>query len=455
MLRRNPSLALLFYLLCGVWCFSFLIYLLYPGKPMPFSMRGFYLSVGFYFFLLLTVLILHQVFRKRGPLNQKVWDPVIPPLVSVFFYLGIVGLLFHLYDKLFIRSYDYFSCLDIREIWLQDGARRGLKASSIASALGHLFVYCSVIPVLFLPLSRRTLLRFIVSLLVLLIYSWTLFSRSTLLLVFFMTLASSFIQFVQSRANLKNLLFKALSLSLCFCFFTFATFFKKISCADTSSIDTFAKQSLGKHSMILSDKVSSVSTIAPTDFSLEDQLFDPLFTKLKLQVELPIRWFEGESRLTYLANIVPLYATVGINNFNSVTFQNIQPDYKYLFNPFINVINRAFQTELIEPSSARSFFRLGYINLPGAIYLTFGKIGMYLVPLILGGILFLFTRHLIPGNPQTHFSLPFFSLFFSFLLLSPITNPLSLMSMPFLFFVSGLFYLASLMRGKKTKISSS
>lgn len=446
MLRRFTGPNLIYSLLGSVWGFSFFVYLVYPGKPVPYSMRGFYLSAGFYAVLLLIVLALHWWFKPNKYWNEKLDSTVVPPMVNVFFYLGILGLFFHLYDKLFIRNYDYFSCVDIRELWLKDGAQRGLRVSSLSSALGHLLVYFSAIPILVLPITRKTIIRYLISLLVLLIYSWTLFSRSTLLLVLFMTLASSVFQFAQGRVNLRNLLFKAIGLILCFCLFTFATFFKKISCSETASVETFSRQSLQKHSMTLSDKASPETKMDNSIFAFEDRIFDRFFSQIKLEMELPVSWFEGESRLTYLSNIVPLYATVGINNFNNVTFKQFTPDRKYLFNPFILVLNRAFQTELVTPSSARSLFGLGYINLPGAAYLTFGKYGLYLLPLILGGILFLITRHLIKETSKSYFLLPFFSLFFSFLLLSPITNPLSLMSMPFLFFVSGVFYLASFFR---------
>lgn len=428
-----------------LWSIFFGAYLFYPGKVTPFSMTGFYLTLFFcLFFLLSNKLQFNALTKNSTPL--KISQEKINHLSLIFLTIAFIGICLHLWDKIALRGYNYFSCVDIRELWLNDGAERKSGISSWQSAFGHILVFFSIFPVIFSDLKERTgKIFFSLACIFFIVYCWTIVSRSSLL-AFSIICITSFHQFYSigyiSRLDFIKKFATLFSLLLLFVVFTFS---KKIACANIDSTSEFVEGSMREH-MLSFEVIPSKPGPYPLQFL--DNFLNPHFKALKSTVELPSTWFQGNNKSTYVSNAIPLYIGNGINNFTQVANKNIDHDYKFLFNPFIGIINRLSSKVIIEVSDLRRSFTQGFINFPGAVYLTFGKWGVLFCPLFLG----LFFRFLYVYSSNNILLIPLVSFFQSFAILAPLTNLTSNMSTPFLFFVSLIVtIIAFILRNKSSR----
>ncbi len=422
-----------------IWIILFGVYLLYPGKVDPFSMVGFYLSL--FFCLLLTVGSIFS-FGFKNELQKSFNIPSqkkLNQLNKIFFALSVLGLFLHLWDKIGIRGYNYFSCIDVREVWLADGAlRKTGGVSSWQSALGHILVYFSVFPVIFSDLREKLgKILFSLSCIVFVIYCWTIVSRSSLLAFSMLSIASYHQFYSIGYINRKEFLRKFITLFTLLLFFVVLTFSKKIACASLSSTAEFVNGSMKEHK--LSFDIIEGDASKPTPYHEVDKLLSPVFEPIKYAVELPIDWFNGDNKAAYVSNSIPLYAGNGINNFTQIANKSIDHDYKFIFNPFINIGNKIAGHVVITQTELRRTFTQGFINLPGAVHLTFGRWGIVLFPLILG----LLIRFFYLYSSRNLLFIPFASFLQCFAILAPLTNLTSNMSTPFLFFATGVLILLS------------
>lgn len=426
------------------WAAIALLYLIYPFRTDPFNMSGFYLTSIFSVIILITYKSLESVTKKSVSENSGFVQFPSSKLTTVFFILSALGLFFHLWDKVFIREYDYFSCVDIRELWLQDGLARRSTISSLPSALGHLLIYCTLIPAIFSDLkTKKSQFFFVASILFFLIYAYTIVSRSTLLTFTIIALSASFTLLQLKSISLKNFALKLLTMTLIFLAFAGATFFKKISCKNVNSVSNFLRSSRQEHRLSL----TAVPSQTVSDFYFEEKILNPIFVNLKSKMELSSSYFVGEEKSQYVLNMIALYAGNGINNFTGLTFKKIEPDCKYVLNPIFTGVNKVMHSEVFTLSQARKEFGQGFINLPGSLYLSFGRWGLYLSAFVIGSILFL-TKYFTMKYKKIYV-VPLNAFTFSIILLGPLVNSSSLMSAPFFGFLSIIFLILGLFDKKQ------
>ncbi|AUN96839.1 hypothetical protein C0V70_01705 [Bacteriovorax stolpii] len=412
-----------------LWAIFFGAYLLYPGKVNPFSMTGFYLTLFFcLFFLLFNKLQFKNVLKNETTFTIP--QEKLNQLNLIFLIISSIGLGLHLWDKIGLRGYNYFSCIDVRELWLADGATRKSGVSSWQSAFGHILVFFSVFPVIFSDLKEKAGKAFFsLSCIIFIIYCWTIVSRSSLLAYSIMCIASFHHFYVIGYISRKEFFKKFVTLFSLLLLFVVLTFSKKIACANIESTAEFVEGSMREHK--LSFEVIG-GKLGPYPVQAIDSVLNPVFKAIKNTVELPDSMFQGNNKSAYVSNAIPLYIGNGINNFTQVANKNIDHDYKFIFNPFIGITNRLLGSTVIEVSDLRRTFTQGFINYPGAVYLTFGKWGILFFPLIIGVVL----RFLYIYSSGNILLIPLVSFLQSFAILAPLTNLTSNMSTPFLFFAS-------------------
>lgn len=413
-----------------IWTIIFGTYLLYPGKSDPFQMTGFFLSLIFCALFMLPLALL----PGKIEINQIAYtvdEKKLQKICRVSFYIAMTGLFFHLWDKIGLRHYNYISCDDIREQWLNDGVGRKNSISSWQSALGHLLTYFSIVPVIFSDLKNRSSkFIFALSCLFFIVYCWTIVSRSSLLAFSVLSVASYHHFYVNNQISGKEFIKRTATLFSILFLFIFLSFFKKIACTDQNNIAKFTAGSMKEHK--LSFEASDVASTSASQFDFENKTLDPFFKKIKTSIELSPKLFKGDQRSSYVINAIPLYMGNGINNFSHVTNATIENDKKFIFNPIINSFNRIAGRTLIELSTLRNTFDQGFINLPGAVFLTFGKASLYLFPLFLGFAL----RFFYLASKNNILLVPITSFCQSFIILAPLTNLTSNMSTPFLFIIA-------------------
>jgi hypothetical protein len=412
-----------------LWIIFLGVYLVYPGKVNPFSMTGFYLTLFFCLFFL----VFNKLQIKTADNSDSapyVHQSKLDQLNFIFLIISLAGLSLHLWDKIGIRGYNYFSCIDIRELWLADGVERNGGVSSWQSAVGHILVYFSVFPVIFSDLKKKNGKTFFsISTLIFIIYCWTIVSRSSLLAFSVMSLSSFHHFYVIGYITRKEFFKKFFTLFTLLMLFVILTFSKKIACANINSSADFIDGSMKEH-MLSFDLIQGKP--GPYPLLHIDNVFNPIFKSIKTSIELPRVVFQGNSKISYVSNTIPLYIGNGINNFTKIANKNIDHDFKFIFNPFIVSFNRLFNTAIIEVSNLRRTFAKGFINLPGAVYLTFGKWGILFFPLVFGISL----RFLYIYSSSNILLIPLVSFMQSFIILAPLTNLTSNMSTPFLLLTS-------------------
>ena len=425
--------------LIASWLLLALIYLAWPARSPQFTMAGFYLSGAYCLLMLLSEKMFSLFFGCERKSISRLEIP--QKLLYGFAVLAALGLVLHLYDKMFLRGYDYFSCKDIREIWLDDGRLRNGQISSWQSAAGHLLVYFCFLPVAFLRIQNKlSALVFYFGLACFVVYAWTIGSRSSMLL--FSTLVFVVLIDLKQKKLLfpRELAIKAISVATVLMFFIAGTFLKKFVCYPEPRQRVYMDSALIEHHMGFKGAISPDAAIY--HFQSELRAMEKTFQWLRRTTELPTGLFVQTGTASYLVNITSLYATIGINNFSQALQSEFLPDHKFIFSGVIRPLQRVGLFTDFKVSELRSVFGRGYINFPGTMALTFGRFGFYTSAVVLGFLLFL-TKLLDVGRYSTYF-IPLRALVFSVFVLAPLINVLSLMSAPFLFLVICIFLLSPL-----------
>jgi hypothetical protein len=436
-LKKNFSLenVSLYFL----WILIFLSYLLFPAKHDPYGAAGFYLTVIFCAQYLFWLKLFHVFFngaKQKSSLVHLSYEKI----VNIFFILSVFGVICHIYDKAFLRGYDYLSCFDFREQWIKDGVARKGSISSWQSAVGHIFSHFALIPIIFSgSLSKsKDKAKFLISLLVVIIYCWTLLSRSSVIL--FCLTAIVGVCFLANLHQKKIPLLKVITILSIMLVFTGITFTRKIYCASKwiETYQGYTQSSLRNHNLTI-DPVSLKKMTYSKMFKSEVSLIEDAFIDFKEKVELPSAWFVATSKLGYIVNMIALYLTNGINSFTELVGADFKPDPSYYFS-YVVIFGKkvGLLPESYEPSNLRQYLAQGFLNFPAAMVFSFGVYGFYLMPLILACLAFL-GKHLILIKNDV-WLLPLYCLFLTQIILLPLVNLSTLLSTPYYLCIGLLFY---------------
>jgi hypothetical protein len=434
------------------WLFLFLSFLFYPGKLSPFGVAGFYLTILFcYLFSFLSWAmeksgIMEKLLRSLPSYSETKDHSWI---LKFFFVMAVIGIGLHFYDKSVLRGYHYFSCDEFREMWLKDGMLRGVSISSWQSAMGHFLTYFAYIPCIFITTEKKwEKCIFAISLFIITAYSWSMLSRSTMLSFVFMAVFSILLGLKKERQ--REVSFKVFFLLFTLIGFFTLTFTRKAICVSDriKSYSFFTEQSLSNHNLLLSSSGSNSgynletlnykSKILGMSGFLESSVI-----KVKLNLEVSPLAFTQNSKLGYVANMIPLYMLTGINSFTEILSQEIQYDWKYFFGgPIEGLQKLGVVSKSLSIQSVKDYLKQGFLNFPGVIYFSFGPHYFWLTPLILA-ILWVFLKTCLKRK-NYRFFLPFMGIFSAQICLMPLANLSTLMCAPFLFAVAAIYLMMCL-----------
>jgi hypothetical protein len=175
----------LYFLLFGFWIFYSLIAVLSSLQPI-YSLEKALLYSFLYCGLVIVIIGLFIFFSNHSKKDSLFLSEISFSDITLagFAVLSYLGLILHLYDKLVIRNYSYDLCDGLREQWLHDGEMRS-TISSLPSAFGHLFVYAGIFNFCYTyslsKIPRRAKIISIFSILPIVIYAFSLNSKSVLL----------------------------------------------------------------------------------------------------------------------------------------------------------------------------------------------------------------------------------------------------------------------------------
>lgn len=411
------------YLFLLIWFPVFFIFLVSPWVLHGYDESGYYNSVIFCFVLFVSSFLTKKVLGNNDVDTSENSKAAIEGLERfgklslIFFGIGVVGVALHSYDKLVIRGYEYFNCTFPRESWLL-GKDRLQGIMSLPSKLGHVFSYFLLVPVMFQRENKKKDLLFaLVSVVLFILYSYLMTSRSSLIYFVITVFMGLFFLFKNKAISGKSLLQRYGLISTLLLSFTFFTFYQKISCVDHVPITEFVEGVRLEHGV----------NVAPTGGNALRNFF-----------RLPEEFFVQPTKVSYIANAVLVYNNTGFNNFN-MSYKNVkEPSGFYILRPILGVLYRLnILSYRIDLSRIRGAYGRGFLNLPGAFYVSFGLKGMLFFGLLLGALLGALSIFI--EKVRFQFLVPLFAFMFTVVAIAPLADGLALMSAPFILFSTVVF----------------
>jgi hypothetical protein len=232
-------------------------------------------------------------------------------IIWVLFLLVLIGVGLHLYDKIIIRGYEYFSdevsIRMIRQEWIEAGKlREGSTYSSWQSALGYLLSF------LYFPLSY-----------LIIVGKYGLSIKEKYFILFFSTLGVSLVAYtIASRSTLLFLIIFISSLYV-------LLFIKKDYKNKLNLIFPVLLSFTVIITIICYDQIKSVKNFNQYASGYEDELY--IKTEIKsINIET--------SKFKNILNLALIYANHGQNNFEYTIHQELHPG-SILFKSLTGVLN--------------------------------------------------------------------------------------------------------------------
>jgi hypothetical protein len=399
----------------GVWLIYWTVILLLPIRSIyPATAQAFILQLGFVLITSLSYLAVNFI------LNPREIQPVsfinisrARTLIKLSLTLSLIGLVFLMYDKIYIQGVNYADGLAVaREQWRELGEDRDGEASSIFSILGYLFGSSYYIAAL-LAITQIKLLNsaerikfLLFSFFFVMVNSAVTGGRSSILLfasfVFSAMAAHSKIRFRNIFESQKQRWLVIISVAMAFGY-TIIIFFQRADASDLKSIE------------YLLDFLPFLGLESFEWFS--DILDDGILSSLSSMFLLSV---------SYLTHS---FATT------SAIIDAPAEDSILIFNHIINIFGKI---GLAEQSNDEWFLSGRFPSLPGALWHQFGGVGLVMSSFALGAasaIAYACTTI----RPARILSLGIFVMIDVVLVLSPFLFAGDLLSFPFVLIAFVLF----------------
>lgn len=386
---ENRSLQVLLGSFVAAWVLTGFLYWLNPFQSHLGTHYALFYSYGYVLVVCTTTTGLWALQSRRGGANLAPVRVnallVEPPRGLHWLLLGIVlvGLAFHLYDKVALRGYDYSQGItSIREQWLRDGVARHGAVSSWQSVVGHLLVYAGSPLFLLALVARRPRWELYLcagaGYLATLVYAGSMGSRSIVMLYVVMLVAAALLRYCLRKepfwTTMKEVSPFICGVSFMSVLYASLLFYGRVqgtSQAGGDYVESFTREAglvrpgvpgfFEKCGATLSPAIRLVDAVA----GLGPEGSDRLGRKL--------------DNLCSASVMVVIYVTYGTKNFEAALAAPEQPGMAF-FSFLIGWANKLGVLP-VTPTPGRSYGR-GFISLPGAIWYDMGTWG-----LVLGGVL--------------------------------------------------------------------
>lgn len=334
----------------------------------------------------------------------------------------LIGFGLHIYDKAFILPIDFTQGIaSARFQWIRLGAERQDVISSWQSAAGHILANFYFVSILLsfvfwenLPKFKRAI-SLIIGLVVMLAYSATMANRSVPLVFIAFCGALMLLRRILGKTALPiSTIAKAISVLLAFLFVAYALYvFSDRAQLTGSNIKDYAQ------SFFLQLGGRETAT-----FDYGDSLPEPL------------------RDIFYLVVLTILYIVHTQWTFDMVLTLTDTPGGS-LLNTIYAGLTRIGLESIASYNDDRAFKGV-LLSLPGSAWYDFGLIGMYLVAIFHGFLIYLSNQLLLGNNARVTFGAVFlFIVVAVFSLISPLTSVANLMVFPFLIMSLGSIPLMS------------
>lgn len=410
----------------GIWCLYFIGLWIVPQKSEIDPTAAYIHLLLFLAITVVSFLAINQYLNRNYKFNDQPLDQ--SGGYKIFLILSLIGLFFHLYDKIFIMNIDYTQGIcSAKSQWVDSAEKRGHGISSIWSFIGHIlfnlhfaFFYRLIMDKKF-ENSFKYVSLLVFQFFLILVYSASIGNRSVILFVV-CYVATLLLLKEKKELGLIKYLWKLrpffISLFVVSGAYFLYVFHDRARCESGSD--------------------SQVEVTEANIKRYQDSFNSVLGADKSVETEKSI-WYTN--KLTRLLNLSILYTVHTQWTFALVLAEPERTGSNLINSP----LSWLTKLNLIGPLPNRTFSsRL--LHLPGSVFYSFDFFGFYIFAMLFGGLMAAtsFFRN------KNIFSQLAYIMVGLFTLIAPLTSAANLMAFPFLLVALGavlIQYFYKLKRG--------